>query len=99
MRFIIHTGTHKTGSTSLQIYLSYNQECIKDLHYSSIGRTNDAHHEFASNVIKGNFLWVENSIKDMVEEAKRLNKTTIVISSEDFEYLNNSQAIFLRDIF
>lgn len=49
---MLHIGLHKTGTTTLQHYLSGNAEALaaEGLHYPKIGRSRQAHHQLANQI-------------------------------------------------
>ncbi|TIL35459.1 hypothetical protein [Mesorhizobium sp.] len=85
MRLILHIGTHKTGTTALQHFLSANRKRLND---SGICYASPAH-EFDINSI-ANALLIDGQEKfrqfilENLRKAERDGATTIIASSENF---------------
>jgi hypothetical protein len=85
MRLILHIGTHKTGTTALQHFLSANRKRLSD---SGIYYATPAH-EFEINSI-ANALLADGQEKfrkfivENLQKAERNGATTMVASSENF---------------
>jgi hypothetical protein len=101
MQLILHTGLHKTGSTSIQTFL--NNQKLYNLHnfilYPDHGLTNGAHHDFANAILNNNSEVCENIVDHAIEDGCAGNKKIIIFSSEDFEYITSDGYLFLRKIF
>ena len=86
----IHIGTHRTGTTSLQIALSAHSQALQDCHYlyPLSGRPPEAPHGQHNLAweISGDYRFQKGSggIEDLLKE---INGTThnVILSSEDFE--------------
>lgn len=88
MKFLLHIGTNKTGTSAIQAFLSRNPELLADhgIIYPHTGRDHEfhaAHHPFA--VLGRNFPRLMREQADlMVQEATEVGADTIVLSSEEF---------------
>lgn len=100
MRFIIHLGTHKTGTTALQSFLSRNRKRLQKqrILYPRFAERDNAHHEFAwrisGRVDKGDIavaprVFVEN----FVREAESEGSESVILSSEEFEFIRGPSQI------
>lgn len=86
MRIILHCGTHKTGTSSIQYVLSSRRD---DLHQAGLCYPANAHRDYAAqnshNWIAKAFTGVYDCTKDDVAEALRRHagSPTVILSSED----------------
>ncbi len=91
-RIIIHIGTHKTGSTSIQNFLRRQSSQLKRcgilVPYSGTLSKRSGHHNIAWE-IRSDPLFRDGcgGVKDLILELKAAREECAVISSEDFEYL------------
>jgi hypothetical protein len=100
MRLIIHIGTHKTGSTAIQRFLSHNREAVaaRGVCYPTAHTANYAQHPLAwalgvNHPQRDPSLAAEDIARDIVEEARSASAQLLVISSEDFESVVEPAAI------
>lgn len=89
---VLHVGTHKTGTTSLQTMLARNEGhfAVKGLYYPAAGRGGgDGHHNLAWE-LAGDERYdpAAGSLADLVAELAAAGPRAVVVSSEDFEYLH-----------
>ncbi len=89
---IVHIGTHKTGTTSIQQFLRQQAEQLKaeGIYVSSIGTLNarSGHHNIAWD-LRGDvrFSDQKGTLSELIADLARCNTTCAIISAEDFEYL------------
>lgn len=102
----IHVGTHKTATTWLQHYLAKNSDRLNDLgfYYPNSGRVTQAQHRL------GQAIFNRKSPNDKLDgipvwerfkrEITQVRYENIVISSEEFEWVQNPALIrqFLPDV-
>lgn len=95
---VIHVGTHKTGTTALQLFFSRNSDRLRehDIHYVSAGRGGwhlEAHHALAVALREGQ----SRVPAQVVKEVKSSTCSKILLSSEmfmEFEAPRTLQALF-----
>ncbi|MEL4896864.1 hypothetical protein [Crocosphaera sp. Alani8] len=105
----IHIGTFKTGTTSIQTFLSENRNILlnKNILYPLSSRTKkypDAHHNLASELIKEKRSYLPNEMyeinagkwKDVVKEIEEFKGTKVIISSEHFNRLTFEEIRMIR---
>jgi hypothetical protein len=87
----LHIGTHKTGSTSIQKFLTLNSEKLlaKNFLYPLSGRISNAQHNLALS-IRRNKNKTSNSLANdwyaLHEEISSHQPEYVVLSSEEFEF-------------
>lgn len=87
---VLHIGTHKTGTKSLQTMLSQNSEWFEEqgLAYPVTGRVGYGHHNLAWELTGDTrYEQATGSLDDVVTELARTEAPTALLSSEDFESL------------
>jgi hypothetical protein len=88
---VMHIGTHKTGTTSLQSMIARNETYFADqgLFYPTVGRAGDGHHNLAWE-LNGDERYDPSfgSFDDLLNELRQAKPRAVLISSEDFEYLH-----------
>ena len=88
---VMHIGTHKTGTTSLQSMIARNDTYFADqgLFYPTVGRAGDGHHNLAWE-LNGDERYDPSfgSFDDLIDELRQAKPRAVLISSEDFEYLH-----------
>lgn len=89
---ILHIGTHKTGTTSLQTILSKYEEKLKSfgVYFPKTGRISEfsGQHNLAWELIGDErFDPSKGRIQDLYVELSDGVGSTVILSSEDFEYL------------
>ena len=105
----LHCGTHKTGTTTIQRYLSENKQLLEknNLIYTSIGNTQQSpysNHGIAWRISGDPRIQFEkdkNSLEDFFKILKVSDKN-IIVSSEDFQFFNidkNSYSKFCEEIY
>ena len=97
---VLHIGTHKTGNTSLQTMIAGNVRWFDDqgLYYPSAGRgSGDGHHNVAWE-LNGDERYdpAGGSTADLVLELEQVQAQSVLLSSEDFEYLYRRPANLAR---
>jgi hypothetical protein len=104
-RLFLHIGNHKTGSTSIQNLLFENRAQLakEGILYPDVGLHGGAHHKLAWATGVGqrprNPELLESSVKEITRLAKK-SIHTVVISSEEFEFVHNTAALgILKDHF
>jgi hypothetical protein len=91
-RIVIHIGTHKTGTTSIQAFLAKNRTRLKEcgILYPYAG-TRDrlpGPHNIAWELSgDARFDPRMGTVSDLLSEVCRSEERTTILSSEDFEYL------------
>jgi hypothetical protein len=109
MNIIIHIGWHKTGTTSIQVFLKNNyQKLINEnkLYYPNEGLVGCAHHNIAwalrgidkspwgeLNITDGN-----NLIRQTIENGKKLGCQNLIFSSEEFCSFSEQEIVKLNEI-
>lgn len=94
MKFYLHIGTNKTGTSSIQAFLSQNPELLAQngFLYPHTGRDytyQAAHHPFAE--LGRNFpRHMADQVGKMVQEAENQNLDSIILSSETFHTVHAS---------
>lgn len=99
-RLIIHIGTHKTGTTAIEKFLSLNRLIFKkyDIYIPKTGLSGkyDGHHNLAWEVHGDTPLFNTKfgTLNDLKKELNSINHKTIVISSDYFEcFYNNADKL------
>lgn len=82
-KLILHVGTQKTGTTTIQGFLKNATNALQDagVHYLNTGRTNIAHNVMIPMIRKGRG---PNLARRLIKEMGRHSDKTSVISSEMF---------------
>lgn len=97
MRFILHIGAHKTGSTTLQHFLSRNDAALatQGVVYPRTGRSRDAiaygaHHPVAAGLLGGFDADAFGAFADRLgaEIAAASSPRAVILSSETFSLIN-----------
>ncbi len=85
MRLILHIGTHKTGTSSLQQFLRNNEDILaeKGIYYARIAGTKNAN-RLAKWVIFKQRKKVESFFEEHMKRACSANAHTVLISAESF---------------
>lgn len=104
-KLILHSGVHKTGTTSIQSFLAMNYE--KLLNKGFYVPINHFTYEnkataFRDAIMKGNSNIYVPVIEDIVKQSELNNCNTIVISDEDFHHFalkQNDNIKVLEDYF
>jgi hypothetical protein len=112
MKCFIHIGMHKTGTSSIQSYLSKNSDKIKekkDVLYVSSGRNDEktgmhaGHHKLAWSIVKRYSekcsFKTSNIWWNVLDEIENSNKSKAIISSEFFWAADRSEIKRLKNIF
>jgi hypothetical protein len=92
MRYVLHIGTNKTGTSALQDYLGANRdELLKHrIWYPRIGRSNNAHHDLAEAIkLGGTFADFGIDLDVLKETSAPGGVETVLISSENFNTLRD----------
>jgi hypothetical protein len=108
-KLILHIGVHKTGTSSIQSFLSENIDVFKRYGFyipvppNFIRGNPDLHHFFVGHIRSGSKETLINAIKHILEQSKGLD--TILISSEmlvakktDLAYLKQMLMPFFNNI-
>ena len=82
-------GLHKTGSTSFQNFLHSNRKALINfgILYPNIDNNEESHWQLPNQLIRNNWTYLENYLRNIITVAKQENVNTIFISSEDFAIL------------
>lgn len=96
MKFIIHIGTHKTGSTLIQNICAKNSKNLRKygICYPTDNYKNSGHHELAWAIRKKEHNIVDKLFSHILK--KRGSCDRILLSSEDFEFV--SDLSYLKEI-
>lgn len=105
-RVVLHVGTHKTGTKTLQAFLIENRLPLArggiyvpaaGRHELAPGALSPGHHALAWDVLAGN---VER-LREVLADLRKADAPTVVISSEDMQSLHAhpERARLLRDAF
>ena len=90
-KVFLHIGFHKTGSTSIQMFLFEHQEQLKHAGYlypkSGMPPGSLGQHSLAWDIRKGS----QKSWHRLLDEIQASDAPNVIISSEDFEQLNKQQ--------
>ena len=99
LKVVLHIGRHKTGTSSVQRYLSKNREALKrdgvlypDLGILS-GRIEIAHHELAHALQRGDTTAIEAIFREIERQQNETNSSILVLSSESFQNIKDSSII------
>lgn len=89
MKYIIHIGTHKTGSTALQNFLFKNRNKLieKGVLYPIAGSKDHAHHNIAWLARSGDSKKLDEIFSSIDAEAESTGAESVVLSSEEFEFI------------
>src|ERR1700744_5933867 len=92
MRYVLHIGTNKTGTSTLQHYLGTNRDMLKSqgIWYPTIGKFRYAHHDLAD-AIKHGGEFGQYGIDPEILNPQNISSdiSTIVISSEAFHTIKD----------
>jgi hypothetical protein len=88
-KLYLHIGTHKTGSTALQYFLTNSEKVLAahNLVYPDIGRQGDGHHQLAWSMTRQNEQYCPQSVDKFLARLRKLGSDQgrdIILSSEDF---------------
>jgi hypothetical protein len=96
---LIHIGTHKTGTTSIQNFLAMNREYLlkhDGIYFPKTGTlgTNTGHHNIAWQLLNNN-RFNENlgGLSDLLKDLEKKNFKLAILSSEDFEHMSGHPEI------
>jgi hypothetical protein len=101
-RCFIHVGTHKTGTTSIQCFLSGNQERFNAarVFFPTAGREEDAtiaHHQLAKELLGlPTFVPARGGLEAVARELECADADVACLSSEDFAFLYNAPRALSR---
>jgi hypothetical protein len=99
---VVHIGTHKTGTKSLQSMLGHHSTWFADqgLYYPVTGRLQDGGHHNIAWQLCGDFRFdpANGSLYDLVGELDRRRPPNVFLSSEDFESLYRRETQLARTI-
>ena len=89
MKFIIHIGTHKTGSTLIQNICAKNSKNLRKygIYYPTANYKSSGHHELAWAIRKKEHNIVDNLLSDIFKKCGSCDR--ILLSSEDFEFIQD----------
>lgn len=95
MKIYLHIGTHKTGSTSIQNVLFKNRELLikKGFYYPEVIDNHTAQHHLAWLLVNNDFTKAEQYLNTEMEKAAELGCDSIILSSEEFEFLYGLERI------
>ena len=95
MRYVLHIGTNKTGTSTLQDYLGTQRPEFQSLGiwYPTIGSFPYAHHDLAYAIKKNDFDAYGISRDVISEESAPPGTTTTLISSEAFHTIRDVESV------
>jgi len=95
---VLHIGTHKTGTTSIQTFLTSNELALgrQGIYVPQAGRprrlfgSDEIGHHNVAWELNGDprFEPAAGTLADVVDEVAACRQNAVVVSSEDFEYLH-----------
>lgn len=97
----IHIGAHKTGTSAIQKFLSLNRENLKNNGYLYPHSGKRIAHHFVPHGLQDRTVIYENPKKlteRLVNEMKKSDQNTIILSSESFELLKKEETSRLKEI-
>lgn len=99
MKLTIHAGLHKTGSSSIQVFCDVQKRCLSDAHiyYPTDLCLNGAHHPLAWLLRDRNSDEIASFLDKCLVECEQRGLSQVLVSSEDFEYVDSSGLALLRD--
>lgn len=102
-RLIIHIGTGKTGTTSIQDFLYNNKSLLLNhgVNYCSAGMTGNNHHLLCRNYSRGDdvvYNSITQSLLDLKSEIQKSQHNIHVISSEYFPGLLDNEVLELKQL-
>lgn len=91
-KLFLHVGTHKTGTTALQNFLTVNKQLLREqgvlIPVSGCVDPYSGHHNIAWELNDDHrFQSDYGTLDDLCAEISRSDCHTVIVSSEDFEYL------------
>ena len=108
-RLVVHIGTHKTGSTSIQAYCMDNYDSLLQAGclYPRSGRYNEKgvmvinHHPLVRSMIGESTRPLHEQLNELGEEIATTNPDTVILSSEILsrEYLSAEPYEIIRQLF
>jgi hypothetical protein len=93
---VLHVGTHKTGTTSIQKMLAGNEDhfASEGLCYPTLTRVGAGHHNLIWELLNDErFDPAAGSFADLVTELSRDQPPRVLLSAEGFEYLYERPAL------
>jgi hypothetical protein len=96
MRYVLHIGTNKTGTSTLQVYLGTNRDELlkRGVWYPRAGRFEHAHHDFAEAIkLGGEFAKFGIDPAQVQAGAAPPGTETILLSSENFHTLRDISGV------
>lgn len=95
MKIYLHLGAHKTGSTFIQkaCYELSDELLQYGVYYPREGFSQYGHHEIAWKINSGDISGARYLLDQIVSRAKEEKCESVVISSEEFEFSRNPDAI------
>lgn len=96
MKIYVHAGTHKTGSTSIQDICFINKKTLAEqgIYYPDTGDLT-GHHDLAFFIQKREFERAKNYLDKEIKKAKENNCHSLLLSSEEFEFIYTQDRIKL----
>lgn len=95
MRYVLHIGTNKTGTSTLQAYLGTQRDQLLEqgIWYPRIGNFEFAHHDLAEAIKLGGDFARFNVNLDLLTTAVPDGVHTVLISSENFHTVKDVSAV------
>jgi hypothetical protein len=96
MRYVLHIGTNKTGTSTLQAYLGTQRDLLleRGIWYPKIGKFEFAHHDFAEAIkLGGDFARFGLDPASLSGTAVPSGVDTVLISSENFHTVRDISAV------
>ena len=102
MKIILHIGTHKTGTTSIQYFCMDNRTFLAEhgIHWpeEKLPKNSDQHSQLSQYIIDGEQEKFKQYIQRAVAGAKKDGQTTLFLSGEGFCRLTTEQVMALSRI-
>lgn len=95
MKFIVHIGTHKTGSTALQEFFSRNRARLLQhgVLYPDLELADHAHHHVAWKTRSEGAKWLADYLATVGKKAEEFGAQRVLLSSEEFEFIRDKQLL------
>lgn len=99
IQLIVHAGLHKTGSSSIQVFCNRQTQCLREsgVLYPNEFNLNGAHHPLVPIVSSCDAFQLTQVLAEWKAQCMASGLNKIVVSSEDFEYINAPALRVLRE--
>lgn len=95
----LHIGPHKTGTTSVQTWAQANEKAFSKfgVYYPKVGRNLDGNHSSIAWSLSNNGRAKSDIFRDFLNEVRESTESTVLVSGEEFEYLDRQDILKLRE--